>query len=178
MERRESRGKGFATVLRHAEPKGLHHMPLRDIPAPKMPHWEHLPAALVLHVLACRSARRLDREFYPAPQPLPVGSPAPTDFQQHSDFHPRFPPRRPLFGAGILWAWHPSLRRCYPRRTVTMVTAREGDPFGRWFPFPSRLSAARPGMTTLDSSGVNRAGVTRPPAFGTKEALAAKKRFF
>ncbi|MEA2824792.1 MAG: hypothetical protein QOF03_1274 [Alphaproteobacteria bacterium] len=36
MERRESGGKGFATILLSAD--ALHHMPLIDISAPKMPH--------------------------------------------------------------------------------------------------------------------------------------------
>ena len=40
MERRESRGKGFATFLCQdmLSAEALHHTPLIDIPAPKMPH--------------------------------------------------------------------------------------------------------------------------------------------
>src|SRR5258706_6571086 len=80
---------------------------------------------------------------------------------------------------------------CHPPRVEALATAREGDPFGRWIPFPSRRSAAWSGMTTLclpseqssiefgakfgaDESGVRRGGCFHH--FARKNRLSSSLR--
>jgi len=70
MERRESRGKGFATGLRHAELEPLHH--IERYLRPKNAPLRTKPRRFDPPNFSSRSVQSLDREYYPSP-PAPAG---------------------------------------------------------------------------------------------------------
>src|SRR6185369_12308896 len=62
--------------------------------ATKMPNWGHRRAALTLHCNHVGWLESFDREFDPAPQPLPAGRFPPTDFSLPGSITP-LPPNAP-----------------------------------------------------------------------------------